>query len=260
MPAQPVDYRSALMRFASAIRDPDNVHLDEIEERRMKIYQELFFNNIEGFLASAFPVFKSLIPEAWWQREVRGFIQHHRCHSPLFYDISREYLDYVESDRRPATPEDPPFMQELLHYEWVELALEIAEDPSTITPELLTDDLLGGHPVRSELAWFLEYQFPVHKINRDHLPSVAPELPTWLLVYRPVDQPVAFMELNVFSARLLALIDNAPELSGKQILEQLAQESGATDSQPVLAGGKALLNRFFEQGILVGAVPIGPER
>ena len=46
------EFKQKLYAFAGHIRDPDNVPPPEgIEERRMAVYRELFFNNVKGFLA-----------------------------------------------------------------------------------------------------------------------------------------------------------------------------------------------------------------
>lgn len=250
----PSDYREALKQFSGAIRDPEGQPHSRVEARRMKIYQDLFYNNLNNFLSNNFPVLKSLMPERWWQREVRGFMQHHRCESPLFSEIGREYIDYVSSAQRPTTPEDPPFMAELLHYEWVELALQIA--PSPETPTGLSEDLLNHHPVMSPLAWVLEYDYPVHQIAPDFQPSQPPEQPTWVLVYRSRDQKVAFMALNAFSARLLALLEQAPEKSGRMLLEQLLEESPGVDPHALMTGGEMLLQQLQDLGVLLGARPL----
>ena len=47
--------------FAAHIRDPEHRAAPAgIEDRRMGIYRELFYNNIEDFLATAFPVIRAL--------------------------------------------------------------------------------------------------------------------------------------------------------------------------------------------------------
>ncbi len=247
----PDDYREALKRFAGAIRDPEGMPNTEVEARRMKIYQDLFFNNLNGFLSNNFPVFKALMPEDWWKQEVRRFMQHHRCQSPLFSEIGREYIDYVNSDKRPVTPEDPPFMAELLHYEWVELALQIAANPQP-EPGLLKD-VMAGHPVLSPLAWSLEYRYPVHQIGPKFQPQQPPEQPTWLLVYRSRDRRVSFMALNAFTARLLALLEQHPEWTARQLLEQIGEESPGVDREALMTGGEIILQEFYDLGILLGA-------
>ena len=81
------------------LRDPaNNLAPAGIEDRRLNIYRDLFFNNIEGFLASAFPVFKSLHDEQSWLNLVREFFAQHRCETPYFLSISEEFLDYIDID------------------------------------------------------------------------------------------------------------------------------------------------------------------
>ena len=47
--------------FMAHIREPQkNKKPSGIEDRRMAIYRDLFFNNIEGFISSGFPVLKTL--------------------------------------------------------------------------------------------------------------------------------------------------------------------------------------------------------
>ncbi len=250
----PDDYREALTRFAGAIRDPEGRPNTQVEARRMKIYQDLFFNNLNTFLSNNFPVFKALMPKEWWQREVRRFMQQHRSRSPLFSDIGREYIDYVNSNERLATPEDPPFMAELLHYEWVELALQIA--PIAPEPEGLSANLLDGHPELSPLAWFLEYEYPVHQLGPDFQPREAPAQPTWLLVYRNREQRVSFMVLNAFTARLLALVENQPQRSARQLLMTIGEESPQIASEALLTGGEIMLQEFYDLGIIAGSRPV----
>lgn len=249
MPAPP-EYSDDLKRFSGAIRDPGSAQSTGIEPRRMALYQELFFNNINGFLSNVFPVFKSLVSEDWWQQEVRGFLQNYRCQSPLFCDIGREYLDYVQSTQRSATAQDPPFMLELLHYEWVELALDIKPETTEGGTSSTCDDVLAGHPSLSPLAWLLEYRYPVHQIAPDYQPTEPPEHPTWLLVYRNREDKVAFMALNAFSARLLALVETNHKTSGLDLLHRLADEAPHTDRQALITGGEMLLQRLQDLGAL----------
>ena len=111
-------------QFANAIRDPDNNPApDNIEQRRMTIYQELFYNNIEGFIANGFPVLREITPDQTWHSMIRDFMIKHRCKTPLFHEIAREFLAYLDNER--SSKNDPIFINELAHYEWVELALSV---------------------------------------------------------------------------------------------------------------------------------------
>jgi hypothetical protein len=153
--------------FAAHIRDPQSVAAPEgIEDRRMGIYRDLFFNNIVNFLSGNFPVLRTLYTEKEWTTLCREFYRDYRCHTPLFPELPREFLQYLQ-DHRQDHEGDPPFMLELAHYEWVELALSLDEadiDTIEVDPE---GDLLHGIPVLSPLAWPLSYRYPVHHIRAD---------------------------------------------------------------------------------------------
>ena len=237
--------------FAAHIRDPQtNPAPADIEDRRMGIYRELFFNNIEGFLTSSFPVLKQLFDEHSWQALARDFLIRHRCHSPLFLEIPREFLAYLEHERG-AREGDPPFMLELAHYEWVELALSITENEETgeVDPH---GDLLSGQPVLSTLAWPLTYRYPVHKIGPDFRPEQPGEQPVYLLVYRDREDEVGFIELNVVSARLFALLQEHPDRSGLLLLQQIAEELQHPHPDAVIEGGRAILEHWLGLGIVRG--------
>ena len=114
-------------RFAAHLRDPRRHPAPRgIEARRMKIYRELFFNNVESFLATAFPVLRRITPEARWNAMARDFFARHESHQPLFRGIAAEFLRYLERERG-RVKGDPPFLRELAHYEWVELALAVSD-------------------------------------------------------------------------------------------------------------------------------------
>ncbi|HKF94607.1 MAG TPA: putative DNA-binding domain-containing protein, partial [Gammaproteobacteria bacterium] len=113
--------------FAAHLRDPQtHARPPGVEDRRMAIYRDLFYNNIEGFLSGGFPLVRSLYSDANWHRMARDFFAHHKSHTPYFPEISQEFLMYLQEERE-SQPEDPPFLTEIAHYEWVELALSVTE-------------------------------------------------------------------------------------------------------------------------------------
>ena len=114
--------------FAAHIRNPEKKPNPEgIEERRMKIYRELFYNNVEGFIANTYPVLRRILSDDRWHGMIRDYFAHHLAHTPLFPEMPREFLKYLEHERIPQ-PDDPPFLLELAHYEWVELALSLLDE------------------------------------------------------------------------------------------------------------------------------------
>lgn len=253
--ADPGDFQTTQYAFAAHIRDPQvNPAPADVEDRRMAIYRDLFRNNIDSFLRDSLPVLHTLLPAQHWDSMVDDFIARHRCHSPYFLDIPREFLTYLEQERD-GHPEDPPFLFELAHYEWAELALSVAEDNPAL-PDLIPDgDLLKGIPVISPLAWPLKYRFAVHRIGNGYQPFTPGEQPTYLLLYRDREQTVRFLELNPVSARLLDLLHNPEDeraISGKSALLQIADELQHPNPDTVITGGRDILADWRSRNILLG--------
>ncbi|NQY02780.1 MAG: putative DNA-binding domain-containing protein [Halieaceae bacterium] len=234
------------MEMASFLRDPEhNAPPAGIEARRLKIYQDLVYNNIEGFINSGFPVLKSLYDDSDWHALVRRFIDGHRCHTPYFLEISQEFLHFLTEDYEPRDC-DPPFMAELAHYEWVELGLDVAEEE--IPQDCPEADVLSLVPRLSPVAWVLAYQWPVHEIGPGHRPSQS-EQPTFLAVYRDREDKVRFMALNPAMARLLELVrDNEGELA-TALVAQLAAELSTTN-EAIAQFASQELNQLRSSGII----------
>ena len=250
--SQPEILKKQLYDFAAHIRDPENnTAPGQIEDRRMGIYRDLFFNNVQGFLGNTFPVLKSLYEEEPWLDLVRNFYSLHRCQSPYFLEISREFIDYLQSEHK-MREVDPPFMFELAHYEWIELALSTSEEE----PELQNIDteksLLEGHPVLSPLAWLLTYTWPVHQIKPEFLPEQPGQQPVCLIVFRDTDDEVQFTEVNLVTAKILQQLELNLDASGADVLKDIAEELGHDDPQPILASGLQILEDLRQKGIILG--------
>ncbi len=257
MPPEPDDSTraSGVLRaqqdaLAAYIRDPDQVAPPPgIEQRRLKIYRDLFFNNVSGMLSGNFPVIHRTYGEARWQALMRGFYRDHDSRTPLFTELAREFLRYLDS---PAAVAHPPWLRELAHYEWIELALQISEAADADIAHDPDGDLLEGRPALSPLAWLLTYAWPVHQIAPEFLPEVPPQVPTLLLVHREAGGSIRFHELNPLTYRLLQRLDEAPELDCRAQLCALAGEAGRNDLDAFIEEGLAMLANWREAGVVIG--------
>ncbi|MFK3649045.1 DUF2063 domain-containing protein [Lysobacter enzymogenes] len=218
-----------------------------IEDRRLGIYRDLLFNNILSLLSGNFPVIERVLGEERWPRLVRDFFRDHRSHTPLFPEIAREFQRYLQS----LDALDPPFLLELAHYEWVELALQFSEAAAPRDDDRLADaDLLDRPPQLSPLAWPLAYAWPVHRIGPDFQPVEPPAAPTLLLLRREADGEVRFSELSPLAFRLLQRLEEAPQLSGREQLRALAAEAGSDDATAFVDMGAGLLRQMRASGVV----------
>ena len=244
--------------FAAHIRDPQHAPAPEgIEERRMAIYRELFFNNLKGLLSTMFPVLYKLHSDEDWRRLVRGFMQRHQAQTPYFLELPAEFLGFLQDEYEPV-PDDFPFLVELAHYEYIELALSISEEQDDLDGVDPDGDLLAGVPVKSALAWVYAYEYPVHRINADYLPDAPAGQSVYLAVYRDDNDKVRFLELNAVTAGLLNAIEgNESGESGDTLLRRLATDINFPDTDAFIAHGLAAMQEMRALGILTGTRSAG---
>jgi hypothetical protein len=204
-------FQQLQLQFTAHIRNPQqfSYHPENetpIEARRLKVYEELFFNNIQDFFSNLFPVCKQILGEARWNELVREYMVKHQAQTPLFHQLGEEFLLFLQTEYSPLET-DPEFLLELAHYEWVELALAVSEEQSFIPKEQAEINLDNQYQL-SPLAWLLAYEWPVHEVSADVQPTEKPNSATTLLVYRTEDsdgnEKVDFMNLTPLLYQWLA--------------------------------------------------------
>lgn len=241
-------------RFAGHIRDPESAPAPaDVEDRRMAIYRRLFFNNVRTLLGWNFPTLKRLHSRKRWDKLIRDYYSRHRAKTPYFPRIAEEFLAYLENER--DAEDDPPFMLELAHYEWVEHALAIADMDLDSIQSDPAGDLMTGIAILSPLAWSFSYRFPVHRIGPKFRPAEAPEAATHLVVYRDRKDEIGYLELNAVSARLLQLLGENSDRPTQALLAQIAEELNHPDPEVVMRGGGKLMEDFRERDIVLGLRP-----
>jgi len=242
------NFKSTQLAFAAYIRDPQQNPMPvDVAESRMAMYRALFFNNIEGFLSGNFPVLRALLNDEQWLALTQDFYAKHPCHTPYFLQIPAEFLSYLQHERQCET--DFPFMLELAHYEWVEMALATSQE-EVVTHDKNLDELLNHAIALSPLAWPLAYQYPVHKIGPDFLPLAASAQSTFIVVYRDIDDDVNFIEITVLTYRMLELIQAQEAILTADCLQQLAVESQHPNPELIISAGLEILKTLAEKTII----------
>lgn len=232
------------------LRDPERyAPPPEMNPARAQVYRDLVFANLSSLISGTFPVLVKILGDEHWRALVRIFLRDYRAHTPKFGEIAQEFVDFLASEP-PALAAGPwpPFMLELAHYEWVEMALQQSEDEPL--PRGDADGLLDRPLQVSPLAWPLAYAWPVQRVGPDYLPDVMPEQPTLLLVRRDLDFSVKFSELSPLAFRLLQRIEAFPGQTGLAQLRELAVEAGMTDSVAFMDGGLGLLQQMQGEGVV----------
>ncbi|MBW8190194.1 putative DNA-binding domain-containing protein [Neiella marina] len=248
--SQSDDYRWHQRQFASYIRNPEqNTPPQDIEPRRLAVYRRLVFNNVKSFVEEAFPVLWSVWGEHHLDEEVADFLALHTAESPYFIDIAEEFLQYLISERQ-AKADDPPFLIELAHYEWVEFEVAFHR-PSRLVKPLLADNIGLSTPIElAETARALQYQFSVHQIRTDFQPNEPAEQPVYLVVYRNDEDDVKFMEVNAVTARLLQQLAEQPGQTVQTLIELMQQLMPEVAPEQISQGLIQVLASLCVRGIV----------
>lgn len=226
--------------FAGHLRNPTKIKRPTgVPKRQARIYRDLLFNNICGFVDSCFPVAKSLMTEVRWRRLCRSFFRDHACRTPYFSRIPEQFVQFIAAHA--GSLRLPAWMPELLHYEWIELAVDT--DPAV--PEQHADKRLRLNPTLRNLA----YAWPVHRIS----PAFRPRRPeaAHLLVFRDADDGVCFIEINAITAQLLEIIALGP-ITAADAIAALARQLGHANPDALQGHGRALLADLIQQQALLG--------
>jgi len=241
-------------RFTQYIRNPESAPApSDIEKRRADIYRDLFFNNLQGFLADNFPVLREISSDEYWTSLVQDFFSRHQSSSPYFSQIPAEFIDFLQNERpnNKQQPDDYPFIIELAHYEWAELLAATSEgiEQNKASSKNIEQQILA----LSVNAYPLAYQYPVHKLSPDFIPTEAPSEPTYLVAYRNAADDVVFLETNPVTHALLGKLAKNSSLNSLSLLQKLASDMQHSNPSVVIQGGLDIISDFISRGIIVSA-------
>lgn len=250
------------LEFGDYLRSQRQSEQDNIPNRVGKIYQDLIFNNVSGFLNQCFPICKSILGEHW-RTLCLYFFQRYPTHSPYFSEIPMQFVEFlsqcVDDDfdqsewataltiqHADIITHIPPYLPELAHYEWLELYVETL--PNQAEPLILN----------AEKSYFLNptiqnhyYGYPVHHIRSDHGDEIALQ-DTFLVVLRQ-DEQVKFVEVNVLTHLLLDFLQNNPVVYQNQIdlLKAFAESIEYADFDGLVAFKDDLFAMLENESIFV---------
>lgn len=214
--------------------------------RAAQIYQNLLFNNLRGFIDSCFPVARSVISTQKWQELEQVFYRSWRCNSPLFQNIPFEFHKFISA--RAEELEIPPYLPQLLHYEWLELEIDL-QDHKISAPKVSYSEhsAIAINPT----LYLARYQWPVHQISSDYQPESPNNCE--LLVYRDHTHKVRFTEINAKTAELVECIKLNSNSSIQSILETFATANVHMEHDTLVHFGQQLVVDLVAQNALIVA-------
>lgn len=231
--------------FTGYLRNPKQKMPKGVTTKRMQVYAEIVFNNLFESVSACYPVSHKVLGKRAWKKLVRGFFSDYQSETPIFREIPKQFLNYLNTRN-----DLPPYLPSLAHYEWVELAVSTMQvsDLADVNPH---GDLLGNRPVLNPTLVLLHYDYPVQLISPRIKPAEPLASPVHLLVYRNVAFEVKFIETNPITARLLTLLQTG-EHTGHTALVLTATELQHLEPEAVINFGAQILQDMQAQGVILG--------
>lgn len=249
-PAPPPELASLQKRFADHIRNPESAPApDGIEQRRLAIYQRLFFNNLSSLFGANFNVARKILPDQDWNPLIRAFMVEHRSTTPLFPEIGREFIRFLIEHPEHWQPRWP-WLAELCDWQFQATAVRNDEaEPGAVDADP-DGDLVGEAPVLNPTLRLAQYRWPVNTIRAGRLPDA--EQPAILAIWRKRDDHLGRMKINAITARLLELVQENPTGSGQSALQTLAAEIRHPDPDAMIGFGTELLETLRQREVVLG--------
>jgi len=240
------DFRDLQQAFTRFIRDPEHAEAPAgSDPERMRHYARLFFNNIDGILEQALDRFRTTFDDAEWDALTHRFFRDCPQHSPFLVDVPARFVEFLDDVAL------TDWQRDLARYDLAEFQVLTEDDePSNTVVESDGDPMAAPLVVNPEGQLFAS-AYAVHQFDMAAPRTPPPAEPTFLFLRRQPDGGIALTTLSPASARLLELIELAPDDTGEALLGRLAEELGATLEQ-IRDFGAQQYRQWLEEGLLIG--------
>ncbi|MEO6697886.1 MAG: putative DNA-binding domain-containing protein [Paraperlucidibaca sp.] len=243
--------------FTAHLRDPQAAPAPAgIKPERLATYRELLFNNVINFVDITFPIAKAQLGEALWSRLTQRFFADFHCTSPFFYDISLHFREFTAALDWPELIA-LPWLESLMHYEWMELVADIDERPLTarLDADALSHSLADNQDPHLQLAgpaWALAYQWRVHEWRESTDVSIVAQQSVCLMALRADDAALSLQihEITPFAAFLLeTLTQTEAPVAVSELIARVCSAMPQARSQEVASMVRTVLRDLIAHGL-----------
>jgi len=141
--------------FANYCKTGDYISIPGVNEKNIKHYRRLVFNNIYDSISSAYPITKKLFGKKRWKKVVHQFFSSQKIKSAQIWYMPKEFKDYVISNEKDLLNKYV-FLADLLQFEWLEIEVFMMPDEAV---EFLTDSNL--YYINPEIR-IIGVKYPIH--------------------------------------------------------------------------------------------------
>lgn len=179
---------------------------------------------------------------------VSEFFSKHKCQSYQVWQIAGEFYDYAVKENF-AEKYHIPYLNDLLQFEWEEMAVYNMEDrsPGPFTP---AGDFLKDAMVLNPEHALLQLHYPIHRFNP--LTALEKKGNYFVLLYREqASGRVQFLDLSPWCALLIEQLA-AQNATVAGLLEEAPNVFGAIDPGDLKESTLVFLNELSRREFILG--------
>lgn len=233
-----MDFKILQRGFLAHLRSQEPLP-NGFSEQGAGIYIDLLYNKFRESLELCFPVTHEILGDGAWQQLLKNFIAEHRCTAPYYRKIPDGFVQYLQS----AGERYPLYLQELAHFEWIEMILAITDaEPFEIST---VNDWLASRPLFVPVFEVLHYSYPVHSAE------LTVQQATYILGFRDINDIVQFIELNPATVRLLEIL-LSEDCTVREAIDKIAMELNYSDPSLLHSYVIETMTNLMQQGAIIG--------
>ncbi len=194
-------------KLANYCRDgvtPDD--LIDINKDNLYQYRRLCFNIASDIIETAYPITFSYLNKDVWEELVTEYFKEHKCQTTQVWRMPLEFYGYC-IEKNIGEKLNIPFLNDLLHFEWLELEVHTMEDieyPKFTENGDWVNDKIAMNPEHK----LIQLMYPVHTTAPSE-ELTAKKGDYFLLIYREKESGnVQFVDLSMFYTYILENIKN----------------------------------------------------
>lgn len=211
-------------------------------------YRRLFRNNIANSLQQAFPITFEILSKQQWDILVDDFFANHDAKTPQIWKLPYEFFQFVEKQNY-SLKFNLPFLDDLLHFEWIEIEVHTMAD---IFPEpyIKNGDLLNDKIEVNNENRLINLKYPVHLFAaKESLNNVGDY---YLLTYRmPKTFEVKFMNLPPLHTLFFEKI-SIQQMTATEIINEIIAENPAIDKIQLTHNITDFINKMMSEKVFLG--------
>ncbi|MBS0621338.1 MAG: putative DNA-binding domain-containing protein [Verrucomicrobia bacterium] len=197
-----------------------------VKQEVLELYRNRALKVVSKNLQREFPLARRDLTDREWSQLVEDFVRDHAIKAPQMWKIGLELFDYVSSSHY-GEKLGRPYFNDLLWFEWVEIAVGFMEDLAT------PPGILSLNPAHE----FSHLRYPVFRSFAKDL--LHQEGDYFLLTYRhPNKLKVYFLEISPPMVLLLETIR-----AGARSLQEACEKIGLPFTEPLCEKVEELIKK-----------------